>query len=149
MTIVERISSELNQAMKERDALRVATLRLVKSALKNQEIEAGGPLDDEAAVRVLTRLTNQRKESVEQYEKGGRPDLAERERAELAILADYMPAGVDEAEIRTAIFEVVAKLGSPSPREMGTVMKEVMARFKGRPADGRLISQLVKQALGG
>lgn len=149
MGISERISKDLAQAMKDRDALRTATLRMVKAAFKNQEIEAGHALDDELAVKVLTRLCNQRKDSIEQYGKGGRADLAEREQAELAIVTEYMPQAPADEEIEAAVREVVAGLAAPSPKDMGAVMKEVLARFKGRPVEGRTVNQKVRQALGG
>lgn len=149
MGIPDCISQDLSRAMKERDTLKLGTLRMVKAALKNQEIEAGHPLDDEAAVKVLARLCNQRKDSVEQYEKGGRTDLADRERAELAVILEYMPLAATEEEIRAVVQEVVAQLEAPSPKAMGQVMKDVLARFKGRPVEGRTVSLVVRQALGG
>lgn len=149
MSISESIGADLSRAMKERDAVKTGTLRMVKAAFKNQEIEIGGALDDEASVRVLARLCNQRKDSIEQYEKGGRADLAERERAELVIIEAYMPQAPGEDEVRAAITEVLGGLASPSIKDMGQVMKDVLARFKGRPVEGRLVSQWVRQALGG
>ncbi|HXE71747.1 MAG TPA: GatB/YqeY domain-containing protein [Candidatus Nitrosotenuis sp.] len=149
MSIREKIESDMRQALKERDSLRLGALRLVVTALKNQEIENLGQLDDEGTVRVLQRLARQRRESIEQYEKAGRQDLAEKERRELEILSSYLPSAPGEEELRRAVREAIARTGATSPRDMGAVMKEVLARFRGQPLDGKQVSALVRAELGG
>lgn len=148
MTIPERISSDIVAAMKEKQAERLAALRMIKTALKNQEIEAGAPLDDAAAVPVLMRMAKQRRESIEQFEKGGRDDLVAKEKSELAVIDEYLPNAPDEAEVRAAVQAAIARTGATSPKQMGAVIKEVMAAFQGRPVDGKAVSQMAKEALG-
>ncbi len=147
MSFIDRINEELQSAMRTRDALRLNTLRMVKAALKNQEIENRGPLDDAASLAVLQRLCKQRKDSIEQFEKGNRQDLADKERAELGIIEGYLPAQVDEATLRTAVEEAVQATGATSPKQMGAVMGKVMARFKGQAVDGKRVQQLVQELL--
>ncbi|MBI3925774.1 MAG: GatB/YqeY domain-containing protein [Armatimonadetes bacterium] len=145
---LDRISEDLKSAMKARDKPRLDTLRMVKTALKNEEIELG-PLDDDRAVKVLVRLCKQRRDSIEQFGAAGREDLASIERRELAIIEEYLPSEPDEAEIRGSIERAVAQTGASSARQMGEVMKRVMAGFAGRPVDGKRVSQLVRERLSG
>jgi uncharacterized protein YqeY len=146
--MLETIDKAIVTAMKERDQERLGALRMVKSALKLQQIEDKGTLSDEAAVKVLQKLVKQRKDSIEQFDKAGRKDLADKERTELAIIETYLPKAPDEAEIKGIVDEVVKETGASSPKDMGNVMKAVMARLAGRGADGKIVSSLVKQALG-
>lgn len=134
--------------MKDRQKERLDTLRMVKTALKNEEINVGHALDDEAAMKILQRLCKQRRESIEQFEKGGRTELADKERGELAIIEEYMPKAPDEAQIRAVVRDVIAQTGATTVKEMGAVMKGVMAHFAGQPVDGKVVSQLVKELLG-
>lgn len=148
MSIYESIQHDLTQAMKAREKERLDTLRMMKSALKLEEIEAQGALDDAATCKVLLRLCKQRKESIEQFERGGRTELADRERAELAIIEAYLPKAPDEAAIKDAVAAAAERLGASSPKDMGAVIKAVMAHFAGQPVDGKRVSELVKERLG-
>ncbi|MHB2015448.1 MAG: GatB/YqeY domain-containing protein [Candidatus Xenobia bacterium] len=149
MSLVERINEDLKQAMKAQEATRLSTLRMMKSALHLKHVEARVEVTDEMAQEVLQRLTKQRKDSIEQFEQGNRPDLAEKERQELAIISEYLPQQADEATVRRIVDEVVAELGATSPKQMGAVMSQVMARLKGYSVDGKQISTLVKGRLTG
>ncbi len=149
MTFIERINEDLKNAMKSKDADRLSTLRMVKTALKNREIEKMAPLEEAEAVKVLQTLVKQRRDSAEQYQQGGRAELAARELAEIATIEEYLPAAVDESTIARMVDETIAELGATSAREMGAVMKGVMARLAGQLVDGKLVNQLVRTRLGG
>ncbi len=148
MTFIERINEDLKNAMKSKDADRLSTLRMVKTALKNREIEKMAPLEEAEAVKVLQTLVKQRRDSAEQYQQGGRAELAARELAEIATIEEYLPAAVDESTIARMVDETIAELGATSAREMGAVMKGVMARLTGQLVDGKLVNQLVRTRLG-
>ncbi len=151
MTLTEQIQKDITDAMKARDELRLSTLRMVKSALKNREIEKMAPLDDKESQQILSTLIKQRKESVEQFSKGGRQELADKETAEIAIIEAYLPKAAGEEQIVAGVKAVIAEMGSPTIKEMGTVMKNVMARFSGAGirVDGKQVSEAVKKELGG
>ena len=151
MSLSEQIQKDLVDAMKSRDELRLSTLRMVKSALKNREIDKMSPLDDKEALQVLSTLIKQRKESVEQFSKGGRQELADKETAEIALIEAYMPKAAGEEQIVAGVKAVIAEMGSPTVKEMGTGMKNVMARFSGAGirVDGKQVSEAVKRELGG
>jgi uncharacterized protein len=149
MTFLERINGDLTAAMKNKEAERLSTLRMVKTALKNREIEKMSPLTDEEAIRTLQSLVKQRRDSIEQYKQGGRPELAEKEAAEIKIIEEYLPAALDEAAITTIVEEAIAQTGANSMKEMGNVMKAVMVRLAGQTVDGKLVNQIVKSRLGG
>ncbi len=151
MTVVERITQDLTASMKAQDAARTSTLRMAKAALKNREIEKHGALDDAEALRVLQGLVRQREDSAEQFLKGNRPELAEKERAEIAVLRAYLPAEVSEAEIASAVEAAVAETGASSPKDMGRVMKAALASLAagGKPVDGRRVNEAVRRRLGG
>jgi uncharacterized protein len=149
MTFLERINGDLTAAMKNKEAERLSTLRMVKTALKNREIEKMSPLTDEEAIRILQSLVKQRRDSIEQYEQGGRPELAEKEAAEIKIIEEYLPAALDEAAITRIVDETIAQTGANSMKEMGNVMKAVMARLAGQTVDGKVVNQIVKSRLGG
>lgn len=140
MTITERIHEDLKTAMKERNAERLGVLRMVKARLKNEEIAVGGALEPAAEVGVLMKLVKQRRESIEQYEKFGRAEQAAAETRELAILEEYLPSAPTEDEIREAIAQVRAELPDA---QVGPIMQRVMARFAGRPTDGKLVRSLL------
>lgn len=148
MGLVEKINNDMKGSMKARDELRLSAIRMLKAALKNSEIEKGSPPTDDDVVSVVSSMIKQRRDSVEQYEKGGRRDLAEKEEAEIKVLEGYLPAQLSEDEIVGIIKEAVAEAGASSPSEMGKVMKLVMPRVKGK-ADGKLVNQKVKELLGG
>ena len=149
MSLRERIVSDMTAAMKARDAARTSTLRMVKAALQNREIEKGGELTDEETTKLLQSLVKQRRDSVEQYERGGRKDLVEKERAEIAVIEEYLPRAATREEIERAVEEAVRETGAASMKEMGAVMKAAQERLAGRSADGRAVSEIVKARLGG
>jgi uncharacterized protein YqeY len=150
MTIVERIAQDLTASMKAQDAARTSTLRMAKAALMNRQIEKHGALDDAEAVRVLQGLVRQREDSAEQYAKGGRPELADKERAEIVVLKGYLPAEATEEDIAAAVEKAVAETGASSPKDMGKVMKAALAALAagGKPADGKRVNEAVKKRLG-
>lgn len=148
MSLKERIVKDMTAAMKSKEAARLSTLRMVKAALQNREIEKGGPLTDEETVKLLQSLVKQRRDSVEQYEKAGRAELAEKERAEIAVIEEYLPRAATREEIEQAVSAAIAETGATSMKEMGAVMKAAMARLAGRNADGRTVNEVVKSKLG-
>lgn len=149
-TLVERIAQDLTAAMKAQDAARTSVLRMAKTALKNREIDKKGPLDDGEATRVLQGLVKQREDSVEQFRRGNRPELAAKEEAEIAVLMGYLPQGASDAEIAAAVERAVAETGAASAKDMGKVMKAAMAALQaaGKPADGRRVSEAARRRLG-
>jgi len=149
MPLIEQIQKDITAAMKAREEQRLSTLRMVKAALKNREIDKMAALDDKEAQQVLSTLIKQRKESVEQFTKGGRQEMADKESAEIALIEAYMPKAAGEDEITASVKIVIAEMGSPTIKEMGTVMKNVMARFAatGMRVDGKLVSEAVKREL--
>ena len=155
MSLVEKIHEDMVSAMKQRSVDRLSTLRMVKSALKNKEIDQRSPVTDAQAVQVLTTLIKQRKDSIEQFTKGNRPELAEKEAAEILVIEEYMPKAAGDEELRQLVTSTVADLraqGTPlGPKDMGSVMKAVQAKIQasGLRADGRLVSEMVKAALAG
>ena len=154
MSLVEKIHEDMVGAMKQRAVDRLSTLRMVKAALKNKEIDQRAPVTDAQAVQVLTTLIKQRKDSIEQFTKGNRPELAEKEAAEIVVIEEYMPKAAGDEELRQLVTSTVADLraqGAPlGPKDMGSVMKAVQAKIQvsGLRADGRLVSEMVKAALG-
>ena len=148
MSLKERIVKDMTAAMKYRQAARLSTLRMVKAAAQNREIEKGGELTDEELTRLLQSLVKQRRDSVEQYEKAGRAELAEKERAEIAVIEEYLPRAATREEIELAVAEAIEETGATSMKEMGAVMKAAMARLAGRNADGRAVNEVVKSKLG-
>jgi hypothetical protein len=147
MSLKQRITSDMTAAMKDRSAARLSTLRMVKAAVQNREIEKGGELTDEELTKALQSLVKQRRDSVEQYEKAGRAELAEKERAEIAVIEEYLPRAASREEIEQAVAEAIAETGATSMKEMGAVMKAAQARLAGRSADGRTVSEIVKSKL--
>ena len=137
--------------MKARDEHRLSTLRMVKSALKNREVEKMAPLDDKESQQVLSTLIKQRKDSVEQFTKGGRQELADKEAAEIVLIESYLPKAAGEEEIVAGVKAVIAEMGSPTMKDMGTVMKNAMAKFatQGMRVDGKVVSEAVKRELSG
>jgi uncharacterized protein YqeY len=147
MSLSEQVQKDMIAAMKAHEDLRVATLRMVKSALKNKEIDKRSPLDEKEELQVFSTLIKQRKDSIEAFEKGNRPELAKREADEIVIIEAYMPKAVGEEEIVAAVKATIAEMGSPTMKDMGTVMKNTMAKLAGARVDGKLVSEAVKQAL--
>ena len=149
MAFIDRITQDLTAAMRAKDTTRLSTLRMAKAALMNREVERGRALDDGESQQVITSLIKQRRDSIEQFRNGGRDDLAVKEEAELAILETYVPPPVGAAEIATAVDAAIAETGATTARDMGRVMKAVMVRLAGTTVDGKAISDLVRQRLGG
>jgi len=133
--------------MRKKDAVRLGALRMLKAALMNREVERGRAIDDSEASQVVSSLVKQRKDSIEQFTKGGRQDLADKEMAEIKILESYLPAAADPAVIDRAIADAIAETGATSAKDMGRVMKAAMARLAGQSVDGKTVSDLVKQKL--
>ena len=151
MSLVEQIQKDITAAMKAREEQRLSTLRMVKSALQNRQIEKMAPLDDKESQTILATLIKQRRESVEQFTKGGRQEMADKEAAEIVLIETYMPKSAGEAEIVAGVKAAIAEMGAPTMKEMGTVMKNAMARFNaaGMRVDGKAVSEIVKRELAG
>ena len=151
MPLVDQIQKDITTAMKARDEARLSTLRMVKTALKNREIEKMAPLDDKEAQQVLGTLIKQRKDSIEQFTKGGRQEMADKEAAEITLIETYMPKAASEADIVASVKAVIVEMGSPSMQDMGTVIKNAMAKFatQGMRVDGKVVSEAVKKELAG
>jgi uncharacterized protein len=149
MTLSDQIQKDITAAMKARDEQRLSTLRMIKTALKNREIEKMAPLDDKESQQVLSTLIKQRKDSIEQFTKGGRQELADKEAAEIKLVEAYLPEAAGEEEIAAGVKSVISEMGSPTMKDMGSVMKNVMARFSaaGKRVDGKLVSETVKKEL--
>lgn len=154
MTIVEKIEADIKDAMRAREEHRLTTLRMVKSALKSKEIDKREPLTEPEQAAVLSTLLKQRKESVESFTKGGRPELAEKEQAEIAMIEIYMPQAATDDEIREIVHTAIAHMAAsgglkPGPKDMGAAMKLIQQRIlaSGLRADGKLVSELVKAEL--
>jgi uncharacterized protein YqeY len=148
MSLRERLDADMKEALRARDTLRLETIRGARGAIRNREIEVGGPLDDEGIVRVLRTLVKQRDDSIEQYRAAGREDLAQKEAAEQAILRAYLPAAPDAAEVERVVAAVIAEVGAAGPRDLGRVMKPALERL-GAGVDGKLVSQTARRLLGG
>jgi len=149
MSLKDQIIKDMTASMKAKDAARTSTLRMCKAALQNREIEKGGPLDDDELMKLLRSLAKQRRDSVEQYQKGGRQDLVEKEQAEIAVIESYLPQGASQAEIEQAVSEAISETGATSMKDMGAVMKAAMNRLASKNADGRTVSETVKSKLSG
>ncbi len=147
MSLTEKIDSDLKAAMKASDKLTLETLRMAKSALKYRQIEKGAPLSDDDVIAVLSTLSKQRRDSVEQFRKGGREDLAQKEEAELGILKGYMPPELSPEELDRLVLQAISESGASGPQDMGKVMRVLMPKVKG--ADGKLVGEKVRAALSG
>jgi hypothetical protein len=149
MSLMEQIQKDLTAAMKGHDELRLSVLRMSKAALKHREIEKKRPLEDAEAMQILQTLVKQRRESAEQFEKGGRPELAEKEIREIGVIESYLPAAPTGDEMRAAIDAAVAETGAANPQQMGAVIKAARARLAGKAVDGKVLSDLVRERLSG
>ena len=149
MALAEQIQKDLIQAMKAKDAARVGVLRMMSAALKNKQIEKKAALTDEEVLQVLKTQQKQRAESIDQFEKGGRSELAEKERQEKLVIESYLPEPVSADEVATVIADVIRDVGAEGPKSMGVVMKESMSRLQatGKTVDGKTVSSLVKTKL--
>ena len=147
MSLKERIISDMTAAMKAKDAARTSVLRMTKAAVMNREIEKGGALSEEEMTKALQALVKQRRDSIEQYEKAGRQELADKERAEIEVIEAYLPRAATREEIEQAVAEAIKETNASSMRDMGAVMKAAQARLAGQSADGRMVSEIVKARL--
>jgi uncharacterized protein YqeY len=149
MTLIEQITADLTVAMKAREAARTSTLRMVKAAFMNRQIEKRAALDEEESLKLLRSMVKQRRDSIEQYVKGGRQELADKEQAEIDVIEAYLPQGASAEQIAAAVSEAIAEAGATSMKDMGKVMKAVQAKLAGLNADGRAVSEVVKSKLSG
>jgi len=147
MSLKDQIVSDMTAAMKAKDAARTSTLRMLKAAIVNRQIEKGAELDDEELSKLLRSQVKQRRDSVEAYQKGGRQDLVDKETAEIAVIEDYLPQAASPGEIEHAVEAAIAETGATSMKEMGAVMKAAMALLAGKNPDGRAVSEAVKKKL--
>ena len=151
MTISEQIQKDMVEAMRSRDELRLSTLRMVKAAIKNKEVDKRAPLDDKETQQILSTLIKQRRDSIEQFTKGGRQELADKEAEEIKMIEHYLPKAMGEEQIAEVVKATIAEMGSPTLKDMGTVMKNVMAKLQatGIRVEGKTVSDQVKKSLGG
>ena len=147
MSLHDRLTEDLKLAMKSRDQLRMDVIRMIKAAVLNKEVELKRDLDDAEMSRVMTTLVKQRRESVEQFEKAQRAELAEKERREIEIIEAYLPKPLTHQELEALVASVISETGASSMKDMGQIMKAVMARVAGQPLDGKQVSDLVKSKL--
>ena len=147
MALSEKVQKDMIDAMRAKDELRLSTLRMMKAALQLKAIDKRAALDEEEELQVFSTMIKQRKDSIEQFEKGNRPELAKKEADEITIIEAYMPKAVGEEEIVAAVKATIAEMGSPTMKDMGTVMKNVMAKFGGARVDGKVVSETVKKQL--
>ena len=147
MSLSKQIVSDLTAAMKAQDASRLSTLRMVKAAMMNRQIEKGSELDDDDMQKLLRSLVKQRRDSIEQYEKAGRQELVDKEKAEIEVIETYLPQAVSREEIEQVVAAAIAETGATSMKDMGKVMKATQAALAGKNADGRLVSEVVKAKL--
>jgi len=146
MTVSEKIAADYKEALKAGDKNRVSVLRMIKSSMKYKEIEKKAPLTDEEVQAILMSSVKRAKESIEQFSKAGREDLAGKEKEEMLVVQDYLPKQLGEDDVRQILKEVIAEEGASGPKDTGKVMKSAMARLKGQ-ADGKLVSKIVKELL--
>ena len=147
MSLRDRLTEDLKLAMKARDQLRMDVIRMIKAAVLNKEVELKKDLDDAEMSRIMTTMIKQRKESVEQFEKGQRAELAAKERQEISIIETYLPKALSAEELAQAVDAVIRETGATSAKDMGIVMKAVMARLASQPVDGKSVSDLVRSKL--
>jgi uncharacterized protein YqeY len=147
MSLAERIQSDIVVAMKARDDFKLSVLRMVKAAIQLKEVEKLRKLDENESIQLLQTILKQRKESIDQFTKGGRPELAEKETKEAALIEQYLPAGASAEEMNAAISKAIAESGATSIKQMGAVVKTAKAALEGKTVDGKALSDLVRQRL--
>ena len=147
MAFIDEVSAAIADAMRQHDALRLSTLRMLKAALMNKEVERGRGLEDAESLQVVASLVKQRRDSIEQFTKGGRQDLADKEAAEIKVLDAYLPPAVDAATIDRVVADAIAETGATSPKDMGRVMKAAMAKFAGQSVNGKVVNEAVRRKL--
>jgi uncharacterized protein len=148
MALKDQLDADLKSAMRDKDTLKLSVVRMLKSAVKYREIELMKPLDDAGVLQVISQEIKRHRDSVEQYRAGNRPDLVEKEEAEIGVLQGWLPPQLGEAELRAKVDEVVVRLNASGPKDMGAVMKALLPEVQGK-ADGKLVSELVKARLSG
>jgi len=148
MSLLDRIQAEMTASMKARDEARLSALRMIKSALKKHEIDSMKPLDEATVIQLMNTILKQRRDSIDMFRKGGRPELAEKEEAELKIVESFLPAAASEGEIAAAIDAAIAETGASSAKDMGKVMKAAQGRLAGKRVDGKALSDKVRARLG-
>jgi len=149
MPLIEQLTTTIAEAMKARDQARLSALRMLKAALMNREVERARPLTEAEDLQVVATMVKQRKDSIDQFAKAGRQDLVDKETAELAVIEAYLPPAVGADDLERIVIEVVAETGATSPKDMGKVMKGVMARLAGAQVDGKAVNELVRKRLAG
>ena len=149
MSLMNDVSSAIADAMRRQEAVRLGTLRMLKAALMNREVERGRALDGDEERQVVSSLVKQRKDSIDQFTKGGREDLARKEAAEITVLEAYLPPAVDAAVLEQTVADAIAEVGATSPKDMGKVMKAAMARLSGQTVDGKVVNEIVRRKLAG
>jgi len=149
MPIVEQVSAAITEAMRRKDAPRLSALRMLKAAMMNKSVEKGHDLDDAEALQVVAALVKQRRDSIEQFQKGGRQDLVDKETVDLEILQTYLPPAADPALVEQAVVDAIAETGASSAKDMGKVMKAAMVRLAGQTVDGKVVNELVRKKLSG
>ena len=149
MSLLETVTQEIGSAMRQKDQVALAPLRMLKAAIMNKEVEKGRALDEAESLQVVNALVKQRRDSVDQFKAGGRPELADKEQAEIQFLQKFLPAAADPAAITAAVEAAVAETGAAGPKDMGKVMKAVMTRLAGMSVDGKQLSETVKKRLAG
>jgi len=147
MPLVDQIQKDIVTAMRAKEELRLSVLRMVKSALHLKSVEKMRPLEDAESIQILQTLLKQRRESVEQFTKGGRQELADKETKEIAIIEEYLPAGASDADMAAAIEAAIAETGANSPKQMGAVVKAAKAKLEGKTVDGKVLSDRVRERL--
>ena len=149
MAFIDDLNAAIADAMRKQERLRLDALRMLKAALMNREIERGRTLDDGESRQVVSSLVKQRKDSIEQFMKGGRTDLADKEAAEIVVLESYLPPPADHAAVERAVVEAIAETGAASPKDMGRVMKAAKAKLAGQSVDGKALNEIVRHKLAG
>ena len=149
MSLTADVSAAIADAMRKKDPARLSALRMLKAAFMNRSVEKGHELDDNEARQVVASLVKQRKDSIEQFTNGGRQDLADKEAAEIRVLDAYLPPAADPAAVERAVDDAIAETGATSPKDMGRVMKAVMAKLAGQNVDGKTVNELVRRLAGG
>jgi uncharacterized protein len=147
MSLQDRIQSDIADAMRSKDTLKLGVLRMMKTAVKNKEVEKMKALDEPEVLAVFNSLVKQRKDSIDQFRKGGREELAQKEEAEIKVIESYLPAAATDDDIRRAIEEAIQETSAASMKDMGKVMKATQARLAGKTVDGARVSQMVKEKL--
>jgi uncharacterized protein YqeY len=149
LALIDDVQAAITDAMRKQASARLSALRMLKAALVNREVEKGRALDEPESRQVVTALVKQRRDSIDQFTRGGRQDLADKEAAEIAVLESYLPAAADPAAIERAVADALAETGASSPKDLGRVMKAVMSKLSGQNVDGKSVNEIVRSKLGG